>query len=183
MSDGFLNRRAALRATFGSLTFGLLFAAQGRAISADKDKGKDKDKDSEPEEIDMEKVPKEAKEAADQAVPKAKWTDAYTSKEDGDTYYELEGTDDKDRYVWIQVDAEGNVYEIQTEIGQKDVPKAVTKALTAKVPKFEIKTVYAVAEDDRDKVTEYHFEGKRPKDEDDIMVGVSADGKTVEVDI
>jgi hypothetical protein len=43
-----------------------------------------------------------------------------------------------------------------------------------------VKTAYEISQDG--KVESYDFEGRRPKDKDDIIISVSADGKTVEID-
>jgi uncharacterized protein YxeA len=126
------------------------------------------------------KVPAKVRAAAEKAVPKAKWTDFSKESEDGEMWFELEGTDAQKRYVYVTVTAEGVVGEVMTEVKAKDLPKAVVAALSAKLPRYKVATYYEVRSDG--KVTRYDLEGKRPRDKEDITVSVSADGKTVEID-
>jgi hypothetical protein len=136
--------------------------------------------------IEVNRVPPKIKKAANQAVPGATWTGAMKYIEDGEVTYELEGTDRKERNVWVQVEAEdntkdtdGQVYDVKTEIPLTEVPAVVRKALKAKMPKFQPpETTYEVREEG--KVVRYEFEGKQAKK--DITVQVSADGKSVEIE-
>jgi len=132
------------------------------------------------DEIDLAKVPAKVRKAADKAVPKAVWTSASMSKEDGEVTYELEGTDASKRFVSVEVSSDGEVSEVQTEIPQKEVPAVVAAKLKSRFPRFVTSTVYEVREDG--KVIRYDFEGKRPKDKEDIGIYISADGKDVELD-
>lgn len=130
--------------------------------------------------IELSKVPAKVMMAANKAVPKAKWMEATTSEEDGKVYYNLDGTDAKGRAVTVEVTAEGKVTEVVTEITEKEVPMVVMKALRAKLPKFAIAAVFEVRQEG--KVVGYDFEGKRPKDKEEITVSITADGKKVEID-
>ena len=56
----------------------------------------------------------------------------------------------------------------------------VQAALRKKMPRFKVSTAFEVREDG--KVVGYNFEGKRPRDKEEILVFVSADGKEVEID-
>jgi hypothetical protein len=135
--------------------------------------------DEEEEEIDLKKVPSVVRKAADKAVPKAKWIMALRIKDEDGEIYMLEGTNSKGRDVTIEVTSEGEVEKIETEITLKEVPKVVLRALADQVPKFKATAVFSIREDDE---LSYQFEGKRPKDKEEITVVISADGKTVEVD-
>lgn len=131
--------------------------------------------------IDLAKLPAKVKKAANDAVPGAKWKEAFTDEDEGKVFYTLEGTDAKGRNVSVEVTAEGKVNEVETEIPLKDVPKVVMDALRAKMPKFKISAVSEVRQEG--KVVGYNFDGQRPaKDKEDITVSVSADGKTIEID-
>ena len=132
------------------------------------------------DEIDLDKVPAKVKKAADKAVPRAAWTSASRSVEDGEVTYELEGADAHKRYVWVEVTAEGTVNEVQAEIPFKEVPEVVKAALKGKMPRFLATTTYEVRHEG--KVIRYDFEGKRPRDKEEIGVYISADGKDIEVD-
>ena len=127
------------------------------------------------DDIAMSKVPAEVKKAADKAVPGGKWESASS-----ETIYELEGKDAKGRAVVVEVTDEGEVEDVSTELAIKDVPEVVVSALKAKMPRFKIETVYESKQDG--KVSGYSFEGKRPKDKEEIGVFVSPDGKTIEID-
>lgn len=131
------------------------------------------------DDIPIDKLPAAVKKAIDAAVPKAKWTTAGKSEEDKKVSYEIEGEDAKGRYVWVEVTAEGKVVEVQTEVPLKDAPKVVADALTKQFPRFKVETTYEVQVDG--KVARYDFEGKRPKDKEEITISVSADGKTIDV--
>jgi hypothetical protein len=134
------------------------------------------------DEIALDKVPTEVRKAADKAVKKAKWDSASKETEDKKVFwYELEGKDAGGRYVHVSVSSEGIVDEITTEIQPKDVPKVVATALKGKFPKFVASTIYEVRNGDN-KIDRYDFEGKRPKDKEEITLSVSPDGKSVEVD-
>lgn len=120
---------------------------------------------------DME-VPSVVKEAADKAVPGAKW-------ESADVTYQLEGKDGKGRTVTIELESDGDVVEIETEISEREVPSAVMKALKAKYPKFSIATILELKHEG--KVSGYQFEGKRPSGKEEVTILVSADGKSVDL--
>ena len=132
-------------------------------------------------EIALKKVPAVVRAAADKAVPEAKWASASKETEDDkEFWYELEGKDAKGRNVHVSISEGGKVDEVSTEIASKDAPKVVTDALSAKFPKFKIETSYEIVKDG--KIDRYDFEGKRPRDKEEITVSVSPDGKKVEVD-
>ena len=117
-------------------------------------------------------VPSVVKEAADKAIPGAKW-------ESADVSYQLEGKDSKGRTVTVELESDGDIVEIETEISEKEVPSAVMKAIKAKYPKFVIETILEIRHDS--KASGYQFEGKRPKDKEDVTILVSADGKNVDL--
>jgi len=127
------------------------------------------------DDIAMSKVPAAVKKAAEKAVPGGKWESASS-----ETIYELEGKDGKGRAVVVEVTDDGEVNEVSTELPVKEVPEVVLSALKAKMPRFKIETVFESKQDG--KVAGYSFEGKRPKDKEEIGVFVSPDGKTIEID-
>jgi len=131
-------------------------------------------------EIELSKVPAVVRKAADKAVAGAKWSSAYMDRDDSGVVYELDGTDAKGRDVIVELTAAGKVNEIETEIPLPDVPAGVQKALKAKYPRFTTTASFEVVRGG--KVAGYAFEGRRPRDKEDIDVFVSADGKTVEIE-
>ena len=111
---------------------------------------------------------------------RAKWTGASKSEEDGEVTYELEGEDAAKRYVWVELTADGKVNEVGFEIQFGEAPSVVTSALKKKFPQFQVASTYEARQEG--KVVRYDFEGKRPRDKEEITVSVSADGKEVEID-
>jgi len=94
--------------------------------------------------------------------------------------YEVGGTYDNDRRALLEVTADGDITDIEREIAQGDVPKAVTAGLKRKIRTFQTSGVFEISEDGS--VVGYQFVGKKPKDKKEIDVFVSADGKEVEVE-
>ena len=92
--------------------------------------------------IDLAKVPAKVKEAASKALPKAKWTGASKSEEDGKVTYELEGEDAAKHYVWVELTADAKVNEVGSEIAFGAVPQFVTAALKKKFPRFDVASTY-----------------------------------------
>jgi hypothetical protein len=130
--------------------------------------------------VDLDKVPAKVKEAAGKAMPRAKWTGATKSVEDGVVTYELEGEDPAKHYVWVDVTADAKVSEVGTEIAAAKVPQVVTAALKKKFPRFQMSSAYEARHEG--KVIRYDLEGKRPRDKEEITVSVSPDGKKVEIE-
>ena len=133
-----------------------------------------------PEDVPLDKVPAVVKKAAEKAAPGIIWDEA-TKETDGKlVVYTLTGENAKMRSVSVEVTAAGKVREVSTEIPLDEVPKAVAAALAKRFPRFKADDVYEVKKGG--KVVEYHFDGRRPADTDDVSITVSADGKTVEID-
>ena len=152
--------------SMGTLVVGICFLVAAHATAED---------------IALSKLPPAVRKAADKAVPKAKWESATKETEDKkEFWYELEGKDAKGRYVHVTVSTDGTVDEVSTEIDYKDAPKVVKDALKAKFPKFKVETSYEIRKDE--KIERFDFEGKRPKDKEEITISVSPDGKSVEID-
>jgi hypothetical protein len=132
------------------------------------------------DDVGLDKVPAGVKEAASKAVPGAKWTAATRSVDEGRVTYELEGEDADKRKVWVDLTADGKVNEMSYLIELAKVPRVVTAALKKKMPRFQVSASYEAFKDG--KVFAYYFDGKRPRDKEEISVSVSADGKSVEID-
>jgi hypothetical protein len=135
--------------------------------------------DEERQKVDLGSLPAAVREAADKAVPGAKWEKAFKETEKGKVIYEIKGDDAKGRDVEVEITADGKVLEVETEIAMSEVPEVVINALKAKLPKFKPEEVESVAKED--KVVGYEFKGDDEKGKD-IEVYVSADGKTVKVE-
>jgi hypothetical protein len=132
------------------------------------------------DEIPLDKVPEKVRKAADAAVPKATWETAYRSEEDKVVTFELEGKNSQGREITVTLTPDGKVEELETEIPLKDVPQAVKDTLKAKWPRFKPSLAFEMQEEG--KVVGYDFEGKRPKDKEEIVIFVSADGKQAEIE-
>jgi hypothetical protein len=118
------------------------------------------------EEIDLPKLPKEILESAKEMFPKADWKKATKQTDDGETYYELAGVLPGKLLVVVEIDPEGEVFHIQTEINKKDVPKVVMDAFRKKYPGAEIEAVFQMEEEDGEDgfdITGYEFMGSRVK--------------------
>ena len=111
-------------------------------------------------------------------LPQVKWTDATEKVEDGQTVYEVSGTDLKDRESNATVTIDGQ-WTIRTELDLPEIPGVVSDALKAKIPAFRPESVMSVTENGR--LVAYAFLGTGPDDEE-MEVSVSADGKTVKVE-
>lgn len=135
---------------------------------------------SEEVELPLAEVPPEVRKAADVAVPKAMWETAYRHEEGKRIVYELCGEDESGRDVAVTILSDGKVEMVETEIAPEDVPEVVQAALKKKFPHFVIESVYEVTQEG--KVAAYEFEGKRPKDKEEIGVYVSPDGQQITVD-
>lgn len=134
------------------------------------------------EPIALAKVPEVVRKAADKAVPKAKWTEAFKDKDDEDkVFYVLEGKNAKGRGVTVEVWADGEVSEIATAIPFAEVPAVVTAALKKKLPTFKADHAFEMQEDEE--VTGYEFVGHKGKGKKgaEMTVFVSADGETVDI--
>jgi hypothetical protein len=129
--------------------------------------------------VPLSKVPPAARKAAEKAVPGIKITEAFLDEEEGEKFYELDGTDPQGRDVEVDVTPQGKVLSIAVEIPIRDVPKVVVNALHAKLKGFMITSVMEVKEEG--KVVEYAFEGKGAKGKD-LSVSVTADGSEVSID-
>jgi hypothetical protein len=132
------------------------------------------------EEIDLAKVPAKVKEGAGKAVPGAKWTGATKYVYGGEVSYELEGEDASKKKVWVDLTPEGEVNEVSSLIESGKVPEVVAAALKKRMPRFAVSTSYEARKDG--KVVGYYFDGKRPRDKEEITVSVSPDGKEIEID-
>jgi hypothetical protein len=134
-------------------------------------------------------VPLPAWEAVAQKVPTFEAITAYDLRQ-GDNLlkpsdedfrgFEVGGVYSKDKQVIIEVTAEGEIGEMEKEIPLADVPKLVTAALKAKMPRFQAATVFELSEEGA--VAGYIFEGRRPRDKTAIDVFVSTDGKEIEIE-
>lgn len=100
--------------------------------------------------------------------------------DEGDLSYEVQGQDPRGRDVTIEVTGAGKITEIQTEISWKEVPKVVTSAVAAKMPKFKPRVVIEVRQEGE--VTDYVLSGIRPRAKTEIVIVVSADGKEIDID-
>src|SRR5262245_30460456 len=132
------------------------------------------------DEIALDRVPAKVKEAASKAIPGAKWTGANKSVEDGETVYTLEGEDAAKTHVWVDVTADAEITEVGSEIDLAKVPPVVAEALKTTLPQFKVSSAYEARLDG--KVIRYYFDGKRPRDKEEIAVSVSPDGKSVKIE-
>jgi hypothetical protein len=110
-------------------------------------------------------------------LPDLLWDSGNQTVSEGETTYELYGSDLEDRDVTLSIDADGRA-SLRTELELDDVPAVVSNALKTSLPNFTPDSVVSVSEGG--KVITYEFEGDG-LDNDETKVSVSADGKTVKV--
>lgn len=104
----------------------------------------------------------------------AKWSKA-TAKAGEGTTYEAVGTDAKGHELTVTIEDDGRS-TVRTELELDEVPPVVSVALKAGLPAFRPGSVAMVAEQG---AVVYLFEGR--KEDEEIRVSVSPDGKTVAV--
>jgi hypothetical protein len=131
MATGRMNRRLLFTAAIGAPLAAAALLRPSGAIAADG-------------EIALDKVPEAVTRAASQIAPNAKWSEAYQETEDGKVVYQLDGEEPGERDVTVEVTAEGKVTMVETEIDLADVPRVVTAAASAKLPKFQATAAYAI---------------------------------------
>src|SRR5262249_30571522 len=90
------------------------------------------------EKVPLDKLPPSVLAAAKKAVPDAKWLQAFKDDTDGEVSYEVVGVLPKKRLVIVEVDPDGEVIEVDTQIDPDDIPKNVMKAFRDKFPKIKI---------------------------------------------
>jgi uncharacterized membrane protein YkoI len=141
----------------------VLYAASAAAIADEK-------------KIEVSELPKAVVKAAKKAFPEAQIVGAAKETEDGETIYEvmmkLEG-----KSIDLAIDDEGEIEEIEKEIGVEDLPRAVIKAVRKKFPQGEIEKVEEVSDEDDKVVYELAIETKGGKT---VEVVFSPNGKIIE---
>ena len=85
------------------------------------------------------------------------------------------------RKICVTVEPNGDIDEIETEIKAQNTPKNVMAALRGRLPNFKITAVYEIRNDE-DKITRYDFDGKRPRDKEDVTISFTVDGKFIKLD-
>jgi uncharacterized membrane protein YkoI len=128
----------------------------------------------------MNRVPAVVMEAAKAAAPGVRLTKATKTIEEGRTYFDLYGQDGKGREVDVELTARGTVLGVAVEITMSQVPKVVIAALRAKARGMSFTDAEMITKNGR--IISYRFEGET-SDGDDVEATVSADGRTVEIDV
>lgn len=125
-------------------------------------------------EMRVEDAPARVYKAA-KAATDAKLTACAIEVEEGVVTYEFKGVNAKGKNVEVDVDSEGRLLEIETEINSGSVPVAVHKAIERRMPGFQAAFIELSV---RPASTWYEFEGKdatgRKTD-----VEVRADGRVI----
>jgi len=141
-------------------------------------------KESIPGEIPLSEVPASIKESAHHVLKTAKWDSAAKHKHEGETVYELFGTDDKGRDLSVEI-TDGKVTSIERGIEPKDIAKAASDAVAKHMPAFKIEHALEIFEGDdiRDLAKadhSYQLNGTGAKGKD-LTVEVTTEGKILEV--
>ena len=133
------------------------------------------------EDIALANLPEIIRNAADKAIPKAKWNKVVKDTDGKNTWYEVSGMDAKGRKICITVEPNGDIEEIETEIKSQNTPKSVMTALRGRLPNFKITAVYEIR-NDQDKIIRYDIDGKRSRDKEDVTISFTVDGKFIKLD-
>jgi uncharacterized membrane protein YkoI len=131
------------------------------------------------EKVAPDKAPKAVRDAINARFPGAEVTSMEKETEDGKVVYDVE-LKHKGRKYEMDIHEDGTVVEIEKEVPAKDVPEAVTKALTAKYPTATVEIVMEVNKVSGKKEIPDHYEVTlRTAEKKELEVTVSLDGKTV----
>jgi hypothetical protein len=130
--------------------------------------------------VALSKVPPAVVQAARQAAPGVRLSQAVKTVEEGKTYYDLIGEDAQGREVDVELTARGQVLGVGTEIPMGQVPRGVVAALRAKTRGMKFTDAEVVTLNGR--LIAYRFSGETAAG-DDVEATVSPDGQTVEVDV
>jgi len=133
------------------------------------------------EDIALANLPDIIRNAADKAVPNAKWNKVVKDTDGKDSWYEVSGMDAKGRKICVTVEPNGDIEEIETEIKSQNTPKSVMTALRGRLPNFKITAVYEIR-NDQDKIIRYDIDGKRSRDKEDVTISFTVDGKFIKLD-
>jgi hypothetical protein len=154
--------------------------------------------------LEINKLPKAVLDAANKEAGKGvEWKQASMLEEDGETWYEVVGVVGKapKRLITLEIDEDGEVFHVEEMIDpakvKEKVPANVLETFTAKYKLTKDIFVFEVRDDG--KVTQYDFLITRPakgpakkgkggkkkdkakaKDEEDVTVSITPDGKLVE---
>lgn len=130
--------------------------------------------------IPVAKVPDVVRQAANKAVPGAKWTKALKSTEEDETLFELVGQDTKGRDVEVDVTPMGKVLEIETGMPMNEVPKSVLEVAAANAKGIKLEGARSVSQDGM--LVAYTFRGKNSSARV-VAIRVSKDGKAVAIEV
>ena len=133
------------------------------------------------EDIALANLPEIIRNAADKAIPNAKWNKVVKDTDGKDSWYEVSGMDAKGRKICVTVEPNGDIEEIETEIKSQNTPKSVMTALRGRLPNFKITAVYEIR-NDQDKIIRYDIDGKRSRDKEDVTISFTVDGKFIKLD-
>lgn len=131
--------------------------------------------------ISINTVPANVRQAAGQIVPGAQWFLAFEGKLGDQGYYQLAGSDQSNRRVFLQVFADGRVLDLRTTIPLDQAPQAVAQALAREKPDFtasELQYVVGYRPDNGERIDYYRFVGKTGQGGEIAMV-VGTDGQKV----
>jgi hypothetical protein len=123
------------------------------------------------EKVALTDVPKAVMDSVMKKFPVATAVGASKETEDGKTTFEVE-LKDKGKSVDVSLKPDGTILEIETEVAPKDLPAAVTAAVTAKYPGSKIEKAESIVE----------FEDGKEEKSYEVVV-MTAAKKSVEVKV
>jgi uncharacterized membrane protein YkoI len=131
------------------------------------------------EKLTADKLPAKVAAAVKGRFPGAEFTSITKEKEGNDIVYDIELKQQGRKYE-MDIKEDGTIIEIEKQVFNKDVPAAITKAVTAKYPGSTIEEVMEVNKVNGKVETPDHYEVTLvTADKKKLEVEVSLDGKTV----
>jgi uncharacterized membrane protein YkoI len=124
--------------------------------------------------VELSAVPQKVMDTAKKQVSGFTATSANTETEAGKKIYEIQGTAGG-KTLEIDVAEDGTLDEVETEIQMSELPDAVTKAIMAKLPKFQ---ATKVEESRRTSGTYYEVEGADGGKNWDVEIKADGTGLT-----
>jgi hypothetical protein len=131
------------------------------------------------EKVELKDVPAAVRQAADDRVPQAKWTEATKHTDDDETAYELNGADVKGREVHITLTAIGQVEAVETVLSVTDLPPNIVEVLRT-LP--QVKWTDAT-EKIEDGMTTYEVSGSDLKDRESTAFFASDSQAIIQTDL
>ncbi len=122
-------------------------------------------RDDDDQRLEVAEVPAAVRQAADKALPGAKWTEAVKETEDDGAVYRLEGTNPRGHEAQVEISAEGKVQSLEISLGHEalaELPAGVRSQAEKAVPGATWSEAVIRTEEDEEETT-YTLKGTDAK--------------------